>query len=190
VKAKINGLSSEFVFEAARAGNIWFTGIDCNEAIINGKRTKISNGGGQTHYALQIFPNILKSAPNEKQKNFQWTGKEYSTAPIVPAFKKALQDLFKKGELTQSFMKAIGYNMERVEEDNGKLREARYFLYGQDRNNAYDIDAGAPLWDKKKYLVKEFYASTEEKAKEFLKNERKKIPRGYDRKPEVNAMPA
>ena len=77
------------------------------------------------------------------------------------------------------------YHMERVEEDNGKLREARYFLYGQDRNNAYDIDAGAPIWDKKKYLVKEFYASTEEKAKEFLKNERKKIPRGYDRKPEA-----
>lgn len=77
------------------------------------------------------------------------------------------------------------YLMERVGEDNGKLREARYFLYGQYRNNAYDIDAGAPIWDKKKFLVKEFYASTEEKAKEFLKNERKKIPRGYDRKPEM-----
>ena len=109
VKAKINGLSSEFVFSAARSGDIWFTGIDCNEAIINGKRTKISNGGGQTHYALQIFPNILKSAPKKNQKNFQFSGQEYSTTPIVPAFKEALQELFERGELTQGFMKAIGY---------------------------------------------------------------------------------
>ena len=109
VKAKINGLSSEFVFEAARGGDIWFAGIDCNEAIINGKRTDISDGGGQTHYALRIPVDVLKSAPNEKQKNFQWTGQEYSTAPIISAFKEALQNLFKKGELTQSFMKAIGY---------------------------------------------------------------------------------
>ena len=109
VKAKINGLSSEFVFKAARSGNIWFTGIDCDEVIINGKRTDVSEGGGQTHYALRINTDILKSAPKINQKNFQFSGQEYSTAPIVPAFKEALQNLFKKGELTQGFMKAIGY---------------------------------------------------------------------------------
>jgi len=109
VNAKINGFSSKFVFIAARSGDIWFTGIDCDDATINGKRTDISDGDGQTHYALRIPVSVLNSAPNEKQKNFQWTGKEYSTAPIVPAFKEALQNLFKKGELTQSFMKAIGY---------------------------------------------------------------------------------
>lgn len=109
IKASINGFSSEFVFEAARAGNIWFTGIDCDEAIINRKRIDISDGGGQTHYALRIPVDVLKSAPNEKQKNFRFTGQEYSTAPIVPAFKEALQNLFKKGELTQEFLKAIGY---------------------------------------------------------------------------------
>lgn len=109
IKANINDFSSEFVFEAARSGNIWFTGIDCNEAIINRKRIDISDGGGQTHYALRIPVDVLKSAPNEKQKNFRFTGQEYSTAPIVPAFKEALQNLFKKGELTQEFLKAIGY---------------------------------------------------------------------------------
>ena len=109
VKANINGFSSKFVFSAARGGDIWFTGIDCDDATINGKRTDISDGGGQTHYALRIPVSVLKSAPNEKQKNFRFTGQEYSTAPIVPAFKEALQNLFKKGELTQGFMKAIGY---------------------------------------------------------------------------------
>ena len=109
VNAKINGFSSKFVFIAARSGDIWFTGVDCDDATINGKRTDISDGGGRTHYALRINTDVLKAAPNEKQKNFQWTGKEYSTAPIVPAFKEALQKLFQKGELTQSFLKAIGY---------------------------------------------------------------------------------
>ncbi len=128
VKAKINGLSSEFVFEAASAGNIWFTGIDCNEAIINGKRTKISNGGGQTHYALQIPVSVLNSAPNEKQKNFRFTGQEYSTAPIVPAFKEALQNLFKKGELTQEFLKAIGYNR-RILKESVKDKDSKWVFY-------------------------------------------------------------
>jgi len=109
VNANINGFSSKFVFRATRGSDIWFAGIDCNEAIINGKRTKISDGGGQTHYALRIPVSVLNSAPNEKQKNFQFSGREYSTAPIVPAFKEALQNLFKKGELTQQFLKAIGY---------------------------------------------------------------------------------
>lgn len=109
VKANINGFSSKFVFNAAHSGDIWFAGIDCNDAIINGKRTDVSDGGDRTHYALRINTDVLKAAPNEKQKNFQWTGQEYSTAPIVPAFKEALQKLFKEGELKQEFLKAIGY---------------------------------------------------------------------------------
>lgn len=109
VKAVINGFSSEFVFRAARAGNIWFTGIDCDTATINGKRTDVANGGGQTHYALRISTDVLKSAPKLNQKSFQFTGQIYSTTPIVPVFKKTLQDLFKKGLLTQQFLKAIGY---------------------------------------------------------------------------------
>lgn len=109
VKAVINGFSSEFVFRAARAGNIWFAGIDCNTATINGKRTDVANGGSRTHHALNISTDVLKSAPKANQKNFQFSGQEYSSAPIVPAFKKALQDLFKKGSLTKQFLKAIGY---------------------------------------------------------------------------------
>lgn len=109
VKAKINGFSLEFIFGAARSGNIWFTGIDCDEAIINGKRIDISNGGGQTHYALRIPVDVLKSAPKLNQKDFQFTGQIYSTVPIVSAFKKIMQDLFKEGLLTQQFLKAIGY---------------------------------------------------------------------------------
>lgn len=112
VNASINGLPSEFVFQAARSDNIWFTGIDCNSATIDGERVHISNGGGQTHYALQIYTDVLKAAPKTGQKSFQWTGREYSTTPIIQAFKKALQDLFKKGDLTPQFLKAIGHKDE------------------------------------------------------------------------------
>ena len=109
VKAVINGFSSEFVFYTVREGNIWFAGIECDTATINGKRIDVTNGGSRTRPTLLISPDVLKSAPKVNQKNFQFTGQEYSTAPIVPVFKKTLQDLFKKGNLTQQFLKAIGY---------------------------------------------------------------------------------
>lgn len=109
VKAVINGFPSEFVFRAARADNIWFAGIDCDTATINGKRTDVADGGSRTRFALNISTDVLKSAPKVNQKNFQFTGQIYSSAPVVLAFKKALQDLFKEGSLTQQFLKAIGY---------------------------------------------------------------------------------
>ena len=118
VRASINGLPSEFVFRAARSDDIWFTGVDCNSATIDGKRVDISNGGGQTHYALQIYTNVLKAAPKTGQKDFRFTGRVYSTSPVIPAFKKALQDLFKNGDLTHQFLKAVGC------EDEKPLTEA------------------------------------------------------------------
>lgn len=117
VKANINGKEALFSFEAARSGNIFFAGVDCNSAVVLKERDEdmpaylrysrgitISNGGTQTHYALQIHASTLKAAPKENQKDFLFTGRNYSTKPVKEVFKQKLEALYQNNDLTQEFL--------------------------------------------------------------------------------------
>lgn len=117
VSAKINGHRVNFPFTAARGDNIMFAGIDCNEARFENpnsrsyydqyERVKISNGGTQTTFALQIYSSVLKSKPKENQKDFSFTGRFYSTQPVKIAFKDKMNQIFKNNEFTDEFMNKI-----------------------------------------------------------------------------------
>ena len=110
ITAKINDKPMSFVFRGSRCDNPMFAGIDCNEAGW-GNRTwggfensvTISNGGGQTYYALHLYR--LKDAPWEKQKDFSFTGRYYSTTPLKKEFKAKLQSLWAADDVTEEFKK-------------------------------------------------------------------------------------
>ena len=118
VDCKINGKPAEFVFMASRWDSMLDSGIDCNEVRAfqegapkdwNGRPTKyesitISNGGGQTTYALKISSSVLTSKPKENQKDYGFTGQYYSTQPVVSEFKSKLLSLYNNGELTEEFI--------------------------------------------------------------------------------------
>lgn len=116
INAKINGKDAKFIFRANRGNDIFFTGISCDYARVPRetgdwsswatKEIRIANsieGAGFWSSPLQIYPNVLKSAPKKNQKDFSFTGHYYSTAPIKDAFKQRLMDLYQKGYLTKDF---------------------------------------------------------------------------------------
>ena len=117
VKATINGKEALFSFGAARSGNVFFAGVDCNAAIVfrkgeedipsylrHSRNITISHGGTQTHYALQIYASTLKSAPKENQKDFRFAGQNYSTKPVKDVFRQKLEALYQDNDLTQEFL--------------------------------------------------------------------------------------
>lgn len=112
ISAKINNQPMNFIFRGSRCDNPMFAGIDCNEAGW-GKRewgswehkVKISNGGGQTYYALHLYN--VKAEPKQNQKDFLFTGRYYSTKPLKEEFKKKLQELWATGDVTEDFKKAV-----------------------------------------------------------------------------------
>jgi hypothetical protein len=117
IDAKINGKNVRFCFSGSRSDSIMFCGIDCNEALFEKEsgtsywdkydRVKISNGGGQTYYALHIYSSVIKSKPKENQKDFRFTGRYYSTQPLKAEFKRVLKELYEKNDLTKEFLEKI-----------------------------------------------------------------------------------
>lgn len=116
ISCRINGVSCQFPFGAARWGMmVGGLGIDCDEVLFPAthavwpERERISTGGGgQNSYALFISDSVVTSQPKENQKDFRFIGQLYSTAPIVKAFKPKLMELYNKGLLTQKFLERVG----------------------------------------------------------------------------------
>lgn len=117
ISAKVNGHLVEFPFSPARWDSPMAAGIDCNEARFvkdesasfwdRFDRVTISHGGGQTHYALQIYSSALKAQPKENQKDFCFTGHYYSTQPLKAAFKSRMLSMFENNEFTQEFLDKV-----------------------------------------------------------------------------------
>lgn len=112
ISACLNDKPFDFVFRGSRYDDPMFAGIDCNEAkwgnyTWNGRehKTKISCGGTSTSYALHLYN--IKSAPKENQKDFRFTGQEYSTRPLKEEFKKTLRHLWETNDVTNEFKNAI-----------------------------------------------------------------------------------
>ena len=117
----INGIQVAFPFTAKRGGDMFFSGVDCDECVLvtqkafwqskpEGKRiTHIAEGGGRTYYALEISDKVLKSMPKENQKSFSFTGRYYSTKPLIQAFKQKIIELYNNNLLTEEFLSAINY---------------------------------------------------------------------------------
>lgn len=74
------------------------------------KGTKISGvttGGSARSYFLSFGRSTLKSMPKENQKDFRFTGRYYSTRPLVAEFKKLITSAFNTDLLTEEFKAAI-----------------------------------------------------------------------------------
>ena len=130
VSATINGTDMVFVFRAF-FGEYVKNGVDCNEANLTtmdkyghydwqSSGVKISDGGGYRTYALSIPRDIIQAEPKSNQKDFRFTGQYYFTKPIKDYFKKELQELYAKGNLTTQFLNAINVTTqteENIDED-------------------------------------------------------------------------
>jgi hypothetical protein len=117
IRACVNGKEVLFQFMPAWGDNIMHLGIDCNEALFEKespeyffdkyKRVKISDGGGHKHFALNIYSSILKRSPKENQKDFQFTGRYYSTQPAKEEFKRRMIEMYNNNEFTEDFLNEV-----------------------------------------------------------------------------------
>ena len=106
VEAKINDHIVKFPFSPAYGGSPFYMGIDCNEVVIDGERineiTKEGTGGHKS-YELKIDSDILKSQPKVNQQDFSFTGRYYSTKPIISAFKEKMQKMMNENKFLKNF---------------------------------------------------------------------------------------
>lgn len=122
ITAEINGIPCAFPFKPI--SELTVNSCDCDECIVNyemmhynrdlidtTKGTRVSGvatGGSARSYFLSFGRSTLKSMPKENQKDFRFTGRYYSTRPLVAEFKKLITSAFNTDLLTEDFKAAIG----------------------------------------------------------------------------------
>lgn len=117
--AKINNQAMEFRFsEESHTCNEIFLPRDDQEVedvkenIVSGRQShftgesvKVSINPG--FYAIRIPESILKSKPKKDQRNYSFTGREYSTSLIPIYFKEIIQKIYESGSFNQEFLDII-----------------------------------------------------------------------------------
>ena len=91
----INNIPCEFKF-SPNHGRYVVNGVDCNHIKFEGDsyyKDLTRSGGTARSYALNIPGNVLTSQPNQKQKDFSFTGQYYSTTPAIRYCKELLKEL-------------------------------------------------------------------------------------------------
>lgn len=121
ITAEINGIPCAFPFKPT--SELTVNGCDCDECIVNyemmhyskdvidaSKGTRVwgvATGGSARSYFLNFGRSTLKSIPKENQKDFRFTGRYYSTRPLVAEFKKLITTAFNADLLTEEFRAAV-----------------------------------------------------------------------------------
>lgn len=91
----INNIPCEFKF-SPNHGRYVVDGVDCNHVKFEGDssyKDLTHSGGTARSYALNIPSDILKSQPDQKQKDYRFTGQYYSTTPAIRYCKELLKEL-------------------------------------------------------------------------------------------------
>lgn len=91
----INNIPCEFKF-SPNHGRYIVDGVDCNHVKFEGDRyykDLTRSGGTARSYALNIPGDVLTSQPDQKQKDYRFTGQYYSTTPAIRYCKESLKEL-------------------------------------------------------------------------------------------------